>query len=116
MKQYMVVWHFEGNDKEQAAYNRKAAILQKEFSEVHNQFCEMANNGLIDSLNAEWDKMHPGEYDNDRYLAFFADGYALAVARKNLRSKHLTFTVGSEAQLIGHPKTGGQMYFTIIEK
>ena len=115
--EYLVAWHFDGNEQEKAAYNKKARMYQKEHLKAHNKFCNIVNNGVTDSLNAEWQKMHPGPVeDEDRYMAFIAKGYSIGISRKGLKTRHMTFSIGADGQLVGHPKTGGCLYFTLYQR
>ena len=117
--EFTVNWHFHGTKEEECSYLQKANMYQEEFFKAYNKFCDITNGGLIDALNKEWDKVHPGEYcnsNNDRYINFMAHGFRLAVLRKGLRTKHITFDIGNEAELIGHLDCGGTLFFTLTQR
>ena len=114
--EYKVIWHFNGGVKETSDYGKKASMYQKEFVQAHNAFCEIANNGLTDALNKKWDELHPEkDYDNDRYVAFIRCGYQAAIECCGLQTKHMTYSIDEEAQLLGHPETGGDLFITLKE-
>lgn len=115
--EFTVSWHFYGTEEEHSSYLQKANMYQEEFFKAYNKFCDITNGGLIDALNKEWDKLHPGEdCNNDRYTNFMAHGFRLAILRKGLRTKHISFDIGNEAELIGYLDSGGTLFFTLTQR
>ena len=111
---FEVIWHYEGNSWWK--YKSQEKTYQEEYTDIYNKFCDVTNNGLIDALNSEWDKLHPGpdNCNNDAYMAFMATGYQKAVDRLRLKSSHIpSFKVGPDANLIGCLDCGGDLYFTL---
>lgn len=122
---YAASFKFEGIPDEVMEIPGLRNAIIHEFMRVYQEYCDVTNGGLIESLNDEWKDIHGKSnlYDSgliDEYTTFMAQKFQKVVDDLNLYScsELLEFCIGDDASFYARLKRvdyDSRIYF-ILEK